>query len=117
MTRSEVGNAIGDGGRTFQIAKRCGVTTSVARYHLRALERSGWVKRDERLSSENDIYWRPVPPTPPWFKPLMATFERLGFASDSDRNPDGEDRNGLRAEPESAGREPASPNPEQESQQ
>lgn len=84
MTRSDIIKAIGDGGRTFQIAKRSGVSTSVARYHLRSLERSGRVKRDERLSSENDIYWRPVPPTPPWFKPLMETFERVGLTRDRD---------------------------------
>lgn len=101
MTRGEIAEALGDGGRTFQVAKRCGVSTSVARYHLLSLERSGWVKRDARLSSENDIYWRPVPPTPPWFKPLMETFERVGFSRDSDAG-SAEDA-GTAAEPRSGG--------------
>lgn len=49
-------------------------------------------------------------------KDALAALE-AAHSRDSDRNPEGEDRNGLRAEPESAGREPASPNPEQESHQ
>lgn len=60
--------------------------------------------------------------TPPWFRPLMETFERVGYARrDSDRNPEGEDRNGLRAEHESAGPQDiaqptASPTPDSHSQ-
>ncbi|ODP39236.1 winged helix-turn-helix domain-containing protein [Sphingomonas turrisvirgatae] len=93
MSRERIMAVIGEGGRTFQIAKRVGISTTKARYYLRTLENAGRVRRDDRYSSENDIYWRPVQPTPPWFKPLMETFERVGHAkAPSPVSPNGEVR-------------------------
>lgn len=59
MSRERIMAVIGEGGRTFQIAKRVGISTTKARYYLRTLEDARRVYRDARLTYENDIYWRP----------------------------------------------------------
>ncbi len=49
--------AVGDGARTFQVARRLSIPTPKARYHLKKLERLGIVKRCARLTFDNDIFW------------------------------------------------------------
>jgi DNA-binding IclR family transcriptional regulator len=58
--RESVLTALGERGRTHQVAKRLGWPTPKARYYLTQLERAGKVRRDERYTSENDIYWIPA---------------------------------------------------------
>ena len=52
-------SAIRDGGRTERIAERLGALAQRPRIYrrLRRLERAGLVRRSERYTSVNSIYW------------------------------------------------------------
>lgn len=59
--------AVGDGGRTWQIARRLGGrwTSAKVRYRLDLLEAKGRVHRNPRYTYPNDIFWSLGPlPTP-----------------------------------------------------
>lgn len=45
------------GARTWQLARRLGCPTPLVRRVMLRLERQGVVKRHERYSADNDIYW------------------------------------------------------------
>lgn len=59
--RQKVLDALGNGGRTFQVARRAGMTTPKARYYLNQLEMAGRVLREPLLSFDHDLYWVPTP--------------------------------------------------------
>jgi DNA-binding IclR family transcriptional regulator len=48
------------GARTFHIAHYLDMTTPKARRLMLGLERAGKVRRSERYSAVNDIFWVPV---------------------------------------------------------
>ena len=52
--------AVGDGLRTWAIAKKLGVSAQAARRRLNNLAARGLVRRSARYSYVNDIYWEPV---------------------------------------------------------
>lgn len=49
--------ALGNGGRTFEVARRLGWSTTFTRRALLRLEREGKIARDARHSAVNDIRW------------------------------------------------------------
>jgi DNA-binding IclR family transcriptional regulator len=51
--------ALGEGGRTYQVAHKLGWSTVFTRRALLRLEREGKVRRDDRHSAINDIRWIP----------------------------------------------------------
>jgi hypothetical protein len=55
--------AMGEGERTFRIAKRLGWTVTKTRYYIRSLEEAGRVERHPRYTADNDIFWRPSTPS------------------------------------------------------
>lgn len=58
ITDEEVRKAVSGGGRTYQIAKRLGVSdTSYMLRRLKKLEARGDVYRDDRYTFANSIYW------------------------------------------------------------
>lgn len=51
---------IRQGARTGHVASFFGITTDHARQHMTRMERLGHVRRSERYSAVNDIYWEAV---------------------------------------------------------
>ena len=50
--------ALGErGARTWHVARKVGTTTATARRRLAVLEAAGKVRRNERYTATNDIYW------------------------------------------------------------
>lgn len=62
VSDNRVLEALGEGGRTFHVARRLGWQngTNLARRYLQRLEKAGKVERHPRFSYPNDIYWRPT---------------------------------------------------------
>lgn len=49
--------AIGDGGRTYQVAGRLRLGTTQTRRMIKNLAALGLVRKNDRFSASNDIYW------------------------------------------------------------
>jgi predicted ArsR family transcriptional regulator len=58
--RGRVLAAVGQGNRTFRVARSVGLPTGLVRFHLWALERGGLVERVRHLSTSNGLFWRPL---------------------------------------------------------
>lgn len=56
-TDAKIMQALGDGARTFHIARKMGWDTPRANRALRRLEKDGIVIRDTARSAANDIRW------------------------------------------------------------